>query len=32
VVKKRPEEEQVLKAGLTMQREAELLANLRKAD
>jgi hypothetical protein len=25
--KKRPEDEQVLKAGLTMQREAELLAN-----
>ena len=29
--KKRPEDEQVLKAGLTMQREAELLAILRKA-
>ena len=28
--KKRPEDEQVLKAGLTMQREAELLAILRK--
>jgi 2'-hydroxyisoflavone reductase len=29
--KKRPEDKQVLKAGLTMQREAELLASLRKA-
>jgi 2'-hydroxyisoflavone reductase len=29
--KKRPEDQQVLKAGLTMQREAELLASLRKA-
>ena len=29
--KKRPDDKQVLKAGLTMQREAELLASLRKA-
>ena len=29
--KKRPEDKQVLKAGLTMQKEAELLASLRKA-